>query len=314
MLQASSRALRKAPFAVGNIRSNGPAPSALFLRWTHSTTPVGLAFEEIPAKDPSPGSKPPGPLVIVHGLFGSKQNWRSLAKRFHQTLNTPIYTLDLRNHGQSPHNEVMDYTSMAHDIIEFCKERSLKNINLLGHSLGGKAVMAAALSPDLPPDALSKLIVVDMSPARGPISDEFRTYLKAMKEIQNKRVRSRKEADDVLQAYEPDVSVRQFLLTNLDRVQHETGHHQKFRIPLEILDKAIDGIGDFPYEPDHRKWDGKTLFVKGSRSKYINRKNIPIAKEYFPNMEMITLEAGHWVHAEKPIEFVNRVSEFILQP
>ncbi|KAG8947944.1 hypothetical protein FRC04_010141 [Tulasnella sp. 424] len=174
--------------------------------------------------------------------------------------------------------------------------------------------MAAALSPDLPPEVLSKLIVVDMSPARGPISDEFKTYLKAMKEIEHKRVKSRKEADDVLQAYEPDVSVRQFLLTNLDRAPTGATPHQKFRIPLDILDKGIDGIGDFPYEPDHRKWEGKTLFVKGSKSKYINRRNIPIAKEYFPNMEMITLEAGHWVHAEQPVEFVNRVSEFILQP
>ncbi|KAG8942896.1 hypothetical protein FRC00_011548, partial [Tulasnella sp. 408] len=183
---------------------------------------------------------------------------------------------------------------MAGDIIEFCKERSLKQINLLGHSLGGKTVMAAALSPDLPLDMLSKLIVVDISPARGPMSDEFRTYLRAMKEIEHKRVKSRKEADDVLQAYEPDMSIRQFLLTNLDRVSHGTGHHHKFRVPLDILDKGIEGIGDFPYEPDHRKWEGKTLFVKGSKSKYINRKNMPIAKEYFPNMELITLEAGHW--------------------
>lgn len=174
--------------------------------------------------------------------------------------------------------------------------------------------MAAALSPDLPPDTLSKLIVVDISPARGPMSDEFRTYLRAMKEIEHKRVKSRKEADDVLQAYEPvssfriflrvsllslcdykqDMSIRQFLLTNLDRVSHGTEHRHRFRVPLDILDKGIEGIGDFPYEPDHRKWEGKTLFVKGSKSKYINRKNIPIAKEYFPNMEMITLEAGHW--------------------
>ncbi|KAG8972549.1 hypothetical protein FRC05_009782 [Tulasnella sp. 425] len=288
--------------------------SAASLRWAHSSAPVGLAFDEISAKDPSPDPKSPGPLVIVHGLFGSKQNWRSLTKQFHQTLHAPIYSLDLRNHGQSPHNEVMDYTSMANDIIEFCKEKSLKNINLLGHSLGGKAVMAAALSPDLPPEVLSKLIVVDISPARGPMGDESKTYLKAMKEIEHKQVKTRKEADEILQAYEPDVSIRQFLLTNLDKAPSGATPHQKFRIPLDILYNAIDGIGDFPYEPDHRKWEGKTLFVKGSKSKYINRKNIPIAKEYFPNMEVITLEAGHWVHAEQPVEFVNRVSEFILQP
>ncbi|KIO28720.1 hypothetical protein M407DRAFT_22146 [Tulasnella calospora MUT 4182] len=304
MLQASSRAL---PLVRGHIRLNGPAIPSSFRRSTHGSTSASLAFDEIPVKNPPIDFTASGPLVIVHGLFGSKQNWRSLAKRFHQTLHAPVYSLDLRNHGQSPHTEVMDYTSMANDIIEFCKERSLKHINLLGHSLGGKAVMAAALSPELPPEVLSKLILVDISPARGPMGDEARTYLKAMKEIEHKRVKSRKEADD-------DASIRQFLLTNLERFSPATSSHQKFRIPLDILDKAIDGIGDFPYEPDHRKWEGKTLFVKGSKSKYINRKNIPIAKEYFPNMEMITLEAGHWVHAEQPVEFVNRVSEFILQP
>jgi len=173
-------------------------------------------------------------------------------------------------------------------------------------------VASVALSPSLPPDLLSRLIIADVSPAKGPISEEFQSYVKAMKEIESKKTKSRKEADEILQGYEQDLSVRQFLLTNLNPSTSTT--HQTFRIPLHYIEQSIEGIGDFPYEPGERKWEGKTLLVKGAKSKYINRRNIPIAEQYFPNLRLETLDAGHWVHVERSHEFLKLVTDFIQEP
>ncbi|KAG8941765.1 hypothetical protein FRC03_003987, partial [Tulasnella sp. 419] len=305
-------------------------------RGVHSTAHVELDFEHVsppPEAKPPPHSDATGPLIICHGLFGSKQNWRSLCKAFSRSLDRPVYALDLRNHGSSPHSESMSYKIMSDDIMEFCRRKSLSNVSLLGHSMGGKVAMTFALDPDRPSDMLSRLIVADISPAKGPISAEFRSYVKGMKEVEAKATRTRKEADEILQAYEPDFGTRQFLLTNLIAASSTTP--QRFRIPLDTLDKAIEAIGDFPYEPEERKWEGKTLFIKGAKSKYLNRKNIPIAEQYFPNMRLETLDAGHWgtfdydycitcysarsfcccptsvVQAEKPAEFLQLVTDFI---
>ncbi|KAB5592139.1 Alpha/beta-hydrolase [Ceratobasidium theobromae] len=274
---------------------------------TVSNPHVELAYEKM---DP-PELKSPSPMLIVHGLYGSKQNWRSLSKAFARSLGRPVYTVDLRNHGESPHSEIMDYSAMAGDILKFCKSKSLSNISLVGHSLGGKVVMAFALDPSLPKNMLSRLVVVDISPAVGPISPEFRRYIDAMREIDTANVKTKKEGEDILKKYESDESVRGFLLHNL--VAPAKGEPLKFRIPLSHIADAIDGIGDFPHTPGREVWHGPTLFVKGAKSKYINRRNMDVTKEFFPNMRLETLDTGHWVHAEKPREFVELVSNFVLQ-
>lgn len=288
------------------------APTRPFLPTTRalatvSNAPVKLAYEKVePLKLESQS-----PMLIVHGLYGSKQNWRSLSKAFARTLGRPVYTLDLRNHGESPHAEPMDYTSLAEDILHFCESKSLSKISLLGHSLGGKVVMALALNPGLPKDMLSHLVVVDISPAVGPISPEFRNYIGAMKEINEAKVQTKKQGEEILKKYEQDPSVRAFLLHNL--VAPSKGEPLQFRIPLSIIENGIDGIGDFPHTPGEQIWHGPTLFVKGAKSKYINRRNVPVMEQYFPNMKLETLDAGHWVHAERPQEFVDLVSKFISQ-
>lgn len=222
----------------------------------------------------------------------------------------PVYTLDLRNHGSSPHSEVMDYSSMANDVLEFCRVQNLSNVTLLGHSMGGKVVMSAALQPDLPENLISKLIVADMTPAKGPISDSFRVYLQGMQEVEKSKVKDRKAADKILQSYEEDYGIRQFLLTNLLPTTIDEPYH-KFRLPLSIIEDSIPAIGDFPYAPGERQWPGRALFIKGEKSKYINRHNVPIAQQYFPNMKAETIyDAGHWVHSEQPLEFAKLVGDF----
>lgn len=101
---------------------------------------------------------------------------------------------------------------------------------------------------------------------------------------------------------------RQFLLTNAITAPDKT---VKFRIPLDIIHESIPSIGEFPYQPGEVSWSGPTLFIKGEHSNYINRRNIPVCKEFFPSMELETLDAGHWVHAERPMEFVDLVDKFV---
>ncbi|KAI0076192.1 alpha/beta-hydrolase [Panus rudis PR-1116 ss-1] len=276
-------------------------------RSASTVIPVNLAYDQLV---PATGNATKQPLVILHGLFGMKRNWLSLSKAFLKDLNRPIYTLDLRNHGDSPHAEPMTYSAMAEDVLAFLQKHSLENVSLIGHSMGGKVAMAVALNPDLPKDILSKLIVVDMSPAKGPMSPEFQSYIEAMKKIEQSQVTSRQQAQKILMPYESDPSIRAFLLTNLNT--HHAHAPLHFKIPVDIIGKAIPEIGSFPYEPGERTWEGKSLFIKGTRSAYLNHKNIPIAKKFFPNMRLEELDAGHWVHAEKPNEFRKLVNDFIL--
>ena len=279
--------------------------------------PLELAHEVF---QPSPSDRPmfqkTSALVICHGLYGSKQNWRSLAKAMVKEFALPIYTMDMRNHGSSPHADTMTYLDMAGDIEKFFSDKQLSNVTLIGHSMGGKVAQTMALNPRLPSHALSHLISVDMTPAAGPISPEFMRYARCMVEINKEQVQSRSEADKIMKEIEPNLSVRQFLLTNLER----QGETMQFRIPVEKIMHALEEIGEFPYAPpvdEHsapeRLWNGPTLFVKGERSKYINRHNIPLCKAYFPSMQLKVLPTGHWCQSEAPGAFIDTVKAFLLQ-
>lgn len=268
---------------------------------------------------------PVSSLVVCHGLFGSKQNWRSLGRAMSTRFGVPVYALDLRNHGTSPHIDGLAYADMAQDVIAFMTARNLTDVGLIGHSMGGKVAMSVALHPDLPEGMLRNLVSVDMSAKRGPLSPEFERYIDAMVDIRDKPCRSRHEADTVLQATEPELGVRQFLLTNLTR-NPPSAETWSWRIPVDLIRKNIAQIGDFPYNPPNassdeltqghesspvRSWNGETLFIKGTRSKYINRRNIGTNQKYFPNAKLVHMDTGHWCQAEKPNEFVQVVEDFL---
>ncbi|KAF8960055.1 alpha beta-hydrolase, partial [Flammula alnicola] len=272
------------------------------------------------------------PLVVLHGLFGSKRNWGSLCKAFHRDMpDRPVYALDLRNHGSSPHASPMTYEAMASDVHKFIQDKQLKDVALLGHSMGGKVAMTYALSlkeANVPPGTLSHLIVDDIAPSIGNLSAEFRQYISLMQKIESLPpgvIKTRTDADHRLKAYESDISVRQFLLTNLKLPSHSrtATHHEgaqekaKFIVPLGILSQYMDALGSFPYQYNAADnsvpttWDGPTLVVKGTKSAYINHKNKPALQAFFPNMHLEELDTGHWVHAEKPNEFRKLVVDFL---
>ncbi|TXT07374.1 hypothetical protein VHUM_03094 [Vanrija humicola] len=297
-LRLSARTLTRTP---------APAPAR-----TYANTTVDLAYDLTLPPKPRPEADGQS-LLIAHGLFGSKQNWRSLAKGFAQKLGMPVYTVDLRNHGASPHATPHTYAAMADDLAAFMAKHDLQRVNLMGHSMGGKASMVVALTEGLN-KPLRSLISVDMSAAATKLSPDFVSYIDGMLEIQDARVPSRAAADALLQKYEPSLSIRQFLLTNAVASDGVVD----FRIPLRLLKLQVDNLGRFPYTPPppvsatSPQWAGPALFIKGGESKYLNKYNIPVCQAYFPNMRLETLEgAGHWVHAEKPKEVVELVYEFV---
>lgn len=164
--------------------------------------------------------------------------------------------------------------------------------------MGAKTVMAVALRKRV---KIGNLIPVDNAPVDAALKSDFATYVVGMRKIEEAGVKSLRDADKILQPYEESVPIRQFLLTNLMRTEEGT---QKFRVPLEYLTKALGKLGDFPFnDPDETRFEGPTLFVRGTQSHYIADNMLPICGRFFPKFELASIDAGHWVISEKPEEF-----------
>lgn len=240
------------------------------------------------------------PLIILHGLFGSSDNWMSVAKALEK--NFKIYLLDLRNHGDSPHSDEFDYTAMAEDLEEFIDTHNIENPSILGHSLGGKMAMKFAITNTSKWD---KLIVVDIAPRAYTVQHE--TILKALKSVDIANLKSRGEADKQLSAYIDNKGVRQFLLKNLSR--KEDGQYE-WKLNLRVIDEKIENVGEGIEEQLAIERD--VLFIRGANSDYINNKDNILIVQLFPKAQVKTVEnAGHWVHAEQPKAVVELVTDFL---
>jgi esterase len=241
------------------------------------------------------------PIIILHGIFGSSDNWLTQARIL--SANYRVFTIDQRNHGQSPHSDVFDYPSMVEDLKEFILQHDLKNPIVIGHSMGGKVVMNFALAHG---DMIDKMIVVDISPR--PYNLEHYVIINGLKAIPIDSVQSRNEADAALSEYVPEADVRQFLLKNLSR-KPEGGFSWKINLP--VIDKNLIKIGfDLQYAGTFEK---DTLFIRGGKSKYVRDEDWEHITEVFPAAQLVTLDTGHWVQAEKPMEFVEEVKRWLEQ-
>lgn len=240
------------------------------------------------------------PLVIVHGLFGSSDNWLTVAKELAGEYK--IYLVDLRNHGDSPHSEDFTYAAMADDLAEFVQDHQIKDPIVLGHSMGGKAAMRFSIEH---PDMVEKLVVVDIAPRYYP--PHHQTILEGLKSIDVHSLKSRKEADEALGKYVKELGVRQFLLKNLSR-NSEGGYEWKMNLP--IIDQKIENVGE---ELDKEaRFEKPTLFINGANSNYIQKKDEELIFTIFPQASIETIQgAGHWVHAEKTEEFVGVLKPFL---
>jgi esterase len=236
------------------------------------------------------------PLVLVHGLFGSADNWGSIARHFAQHFQ--VISIDLRNHGRSPHSASQTYADMADDLLELCNALGLEQIYLLGHSLGGKVAMQFATHY---PERVSKLIVVDM--AMRAYADEHTHLMDAMQALDLSQLQSRSEVDKALSQTIPNLMVRQFLLTNLVKA----GEQLRWRINLPAL-KANYAKYIAPISVHFEK---PSLFIRGERSHYVNESDMAEIQSQFPSAEIVSLPTDHWVHAEQPELFIKAVEHFL---
>ena len=240
------------------------------------------------------------PLIIMHGLFGSSDNWLTQAKKLSEDYK--VYLIDARNHGQSPHDSAHNYTVISQDIMEFIKKHKLVNPYMIGHSMGGKALMKFLC---LYPDIIKKAIVADISPRFYPRHHEH--IIDGLSAITLNTLSSRQEADDILAAYLPNLGERQFLLKNLYR--NENGNFQ-WRMNLDVLVQEIDNIGE-GLDSNCRVYT-PTLFINGGASDYVKVEDQTLISALFSKSSFITISgAGHWLHAEKPEEFLNHVKQFL---
>lgn len=239
------------------------------------------------------------PIIILHGLFGSSDNWLTQAKLF--GAHYKVYSVDQRNHGQSPHSNDFDYLSMVNDLKEFIEEHQIHNPVIIGHSMGGKAAMNFALAH---PDMVSKLIVVDISPKSYNL--EHYAIVEGLRAIPIDTITSRNEADEILSHQIPDADVRQFLLKNLQR---KSGGGFSWKINLPVISEKLSNIGvDLQIEGQFKK---PTLFIRGAKSKYISDKDWKRITTIFPEAQLETMDTGHWVQAEKPQEFAETVVHWL---
>ncbi|PWK20932.1 alpha/beta fold hydrolase [Xanthomarina spongicola] len=241
------------------------------------------------------------PFIILHGFLGMSDNWNTLGKKFSEE-GYQVHLLDQRNHGRSFHDNVFNYEVLVEDLNAYCQEHQLKDIILLGHSMGGKvAMLFAATHPEL----VSKLLVADISPRFYPVHHEL--ILKGLSSLDFNKIKSRGDADDQLAHFITNFGIRQFLLKNL---YWNDSKELALRINLKVLKDNIEEIGEAL--PMHTQYFGKTLFLRGDRSEYIGLQDEAIINTHFPNAKIVTIsKSGHWLHAENPKDFFKEVINFL---
>lgn len=241
------------------------------------------------------------PFIILHGLFGSSDNWQTHAKKLGEYFK--VYAVDQRNHGESPWSDDFSYEIMAEDLHQLIEKEGLEDFILLGHSMGGKTAMTYTQKHS---ELVDKLIVVDMGVKSYPVHHD--EIIEGLKSIDLEKTTSRREADNQLNKYIDEIAIRQFLLKNLYRKEKD---RLVWRINLSVLDKKINEIVEAIPQKEVMV---DTLFMRGGKSNYILEEDIEAIKSIFPISKIHTIEsAGHWIHAEAPKEFIEEVIGFSLR-
>jgi pimeloyl-ACP methyl ester carboxylesterase len=242
------------------------------------------------------------PIAILHGLFGSSRNWSSIAARL--ATRHHVIAFDLRNHGTSPWADTMSYPEMAEDVLATLQARGIARCALIGHSMGGKVAMHAALTRGA---SVERLVVVDIAPVT--YQPRHLSHVRAMQTLDVGDIRRRAEADKRLAVYVRDAAERGFLLQNL---VFEEDKPPKWRLNLAAIQEAMPSLVGVPAVPPDAVFDGPALFVAGARSDYVLPEYEGEIRRLFPQarIERVT-DAGHWLHAEQPQAFLAVVERFL---
>jgi len=239
------------------------------------------------------------PVVLLHGLFGAAANFGAIQRRL--ASGGRVIALDLRNHGLSPHDPAMSYAAMAGDVLDSLAELGAPRAALVGHSMGGKVAMAAAL---LQPGRVSRLVVADIAPVQYPPA--FRGFVDAMLAMPLTPGLKRAEAEAALAPAVADARVRGFLLQNL-----QFGPAPAWRIGLREVAANLPEIEGWE-TPPNAKYAGPTLVLRGERSDYVRPEHRAAIRALFPAARFTSLKgAGHWLHADAPDAFIAVLQAFL---
>ena len=240
------------------------------------------------------------PILILHGLFGISDNWITIAKNL--AKNYLVYVLDMRNHGRSPHTAAFTYSDMVEDVYEFLTDMNLRQVSIIGHSMGGKTAMSFALEY---PHRLNKLVIIDISPRKYPIF--HKNIIEGLLALDISSLNSRKDADVQLTEKISSRRIRQFLLKNLTR--NDDGFFT-WRINLPVIAENLSEIG--AEIKSKSSFSNPTLFIRGGNSEYIGESDFQLIQNHFTNSEIITIPGtSHWVHSEAPEEVFKVIDAFL---
>lgn len=241
------------------------------------------------------------PIIILHGFLGMSDNWKSMGSKYAEA-GFQAHLLDLRNHGKSFHSNEFNYDVLAEDVKLYMEHQHLESAVILGHSMGGKTAMLFACRY---PKLTTKLLVADIAPKFYPAHHQ--DIINGLNAIDINNLKSRNDADEKLSKYISNIGIRQFLLKNL---YWEEKGVLGFRFNLKVLSGKMEEIGENIGFTD--TYTGPTLFLRGDKSEYISPGDLPDIKRHFPLASIETIDnAGHWLHAENPIQFYEKSLRFI---
>lgn len=235
------------------------------------------------------------PVIILHGLFGSSDNWVSFGRRLGEKYG--VYLLDLRNHGKSPHSDSHNYEFMAGDVQDFIIEHRLEKPHLIGHSMGGKVAMCLSQQA---PQVFDKLIILDITPKTYPV--RHNKILKGLNNLELANLKNRPQAFEALGEYISDSATRHFLLKNLKR---DREGHFYWALNLPTVTRTIQTISAYPAFT--LPFERPVLFVRGTKSDYIQATDEALIYQFYPQAQIENIIAGHWLHAEKPTELLELI-------
>lgn len=246
------------------------------------------------------------PLLIAHGLFGQARNFASMAKKL--SARRPVACVDMRNHGQSPWSDVMDYEPMGADLLEAAERLFGRPPVLLGHSMGGKSAMAAAL---ISPKRVAGLLVADIAPVAYR-SHDHSPFVAAMAAADLTSVERRSQVEAQLKDTIPDPMLRAFLMQSLAVEEQDGAKIARWKLNLEVLGRVMPTLLSWPDALSDLRNDGPTLFLHGGASDYVTPEAHAVIRRLFPQAEIEPLPgAGHWLHAEKPDAFLEAVEAWL---
>ncbi|XP_075152139.1 sn-1-specific diacylglycerol lipase ABHD11 [Haematobia irritans] len=281
-----------------------------YVRGYSDVRPVKMAYNvfEGPSTDIS---RPP--LIIMHGLFGLKQNWRAVGKALQAKTSRRIITVDARNHGDSPHTDEHSYIDMAADVVHLMQQMNIGKASVMGHSMGGRTMMYMALKY---PELVESGVIVDISPLTLPRDFQaMEDIFVAMKTLrvppELSMAEGRKYAEVEMKKAIPSNETVDFILLNLRKNPDGTfkwaANVQSLYTNLRLFSEFTNYIGGLP------PYKGPMMFICGNKSNFVDPDSWPQIQEIFPNSNIHWLDAGHLVHFEQPAKFIDLLVNFLKQ-